>query len=109
VSAALIYITASDFEEAERIARGLVEGRLVACANIVPRITSIYWWDDQVCEEEETLIVAKTARELVDQVVQAVKKAHSAEVPAILAIDVVDGNTDFINWLHGEVRKRADS
>lgn len=106
MSVALIYITAPEFAEAERLARELVEKRLVACANIVPRIVSTYWWDNRVCEDEETLIIAKTPRELVETVIQAVKKSHSYEVPAILAIDAVDGNVDFINWLHGEVRKK---
>lgn len=105
MSAALVYITAAGFEDAERIARGLVESRLAACTNIVPRIVSTYWWDGRVCEGEETLIMAKTSRALVDEVIQAVKEAHPAEVPAILAIDLIDGNPDFLNWLHGEVRQ----
>lgn len=106
MSAALVYITAPDFEEAERLARELVEGRLAACANIVPRIVSTYWWDNRVCEDEETLIIVKTARDLVGEVVEAVKKSHPHEVPAVLALDVTAGNQDFIDWLHGEVRKK---
>jgi periplasmic divalent cation tolerance protein len=104
MSATLVYITAPDFAEAERLARELVENRLAACANLVPRIVSTYWWDNRVCEEEEALIIVKTTRELVGDLIAAVKKSHPYEVPAILAIDAVDGNPDFIRWLHGEVR-----
>jgi len=106
VSATLVYITAPDFAEAERLARELVESRLAACANIVPRIVSTYWWDNRVCEEEETLIIVKTVRSLVEELIAAVRESHPYEVPAILAIDAVDGNPDFVNWLHGEVRKQ---
>lgn len=106
MSVTLVYITAPNFEEAERIARGLVENRLAACANIIPRIISTYWWEDRVHEAEETLIIAKTAGHLVDQVIRWAKENHTYEVPAILAINTVDGNTDFVNWLHTEVRKK---
>ncbi len=106
MSAALIYITAPDFAEAERLARELVEKRLAACANIVPRIVSTYWWEGRVCEDEEALIIVKTARKLVGDVIEVVKKTHAYEVPAVLALEVSDGNAEFISWLHGEVRKK---
>lgn len=106
MSVTLVYITAPNFEEAERIARGLVENRLAACANIIPRIVSTYWWDDRVHETEETLVIVKTAGDLVDRVMLWTKENHTYEVPAILAINTVDGDADFVNWLHAEVRKK---
>lgn len=106
MSATLVYITAADSAEAERLARQLVENRLAACANIVPQIVSIYWWEGKVCEEKEALLIVKTTREMVGEVIRKVKEIHSYEVPAVLAVDTLDGNPDFIGWLHGEVRKQ---
>ncbi len=106
MSATLVYITAPDFSEAERLAREVVESRLAACANIVPRIVSTYWWNDQVCEDDEALVIVKTTRDLVEQVIEKVKNEHVYDVPAVLAIEVTAGNADFINWVHGEVGRK---
>jgi len=99
----LIYITASNIEEARRIAKMLVEKRLVACANIVPKIESLYWWEGKINCEEEALIFAKTVREKVKNVIEEVKRLHSYEVPAIVSFDISEGNEDFLDWIFGEV------
>ncbi|MEW6188964.1 MAG: divalent-cation tolerance protein CutA [Actinomycetota bacterium] len=100
----LIYITAANIDEARRIARTLVRKRLVACANIVPRIESFYWWQGKICEDEEVLIFAKTKTRLVKEVISEVKKVHSYEVPATLSFDISEGNPDFLDWIAQEVK-----
>ncbi|MDI6689113.1 MAG: divalent-cation tolerance protein CutA [Actinomycetota bacterium] len=100
----LIYITAANIDEARRIARTIVEKRLVACANIVPRIESFYWWQGKICEDEEVLIFAKTEMRLVKEVLSEVKGLHSYEVPAILSFDISEGNPDFLDWIAQEVK-----
>lgn len=104
----LIYITASNIEEARRIARSLVEKRLVACVNIVPEIESLYWWEEKVCEDKEVLILAKTTKAKTKQVIEEVKKIHSYKVPAISVFDIVEGNEDFLEWITSEVSKGVE-
>ncbi len=101
----LIYVTAPDIEEARRIARTLVEKRLVACVNILPQIESVYWWDEKFCEDKEVLILAKTTKAKIKQVIEKIKKIHSYKVPAISVFDIVEGNEDFLNWILSEVGK----
>jgi len=104
VSAKLVYITAGSEEEARRIARGLVERRLAACANVIPRVRSFYWWEGKLCEEDEAVIVAKTTGALAERLVAAAKELHSYEVPAVLVLDVEHGYPPFLEWLAAEVR-----
>ncbi|MDI6891921.1 MAG: divalent-cation tolerance protein CutA [Actinomycetota bacterium] len=99
----VVYITTSDIEEARRIAKTLVEKRLVACANIVPEIESLYWWEGKINREKEALIFVKTVREKVKNVIEEVKKLHSYEIPAIVSFDVSEGNKNFLDWISEEV------
>ncbi len=101
--AVLIYITVADEEEALRLGRLLVEENLVACANVVPRLLSCFRWEGQVQQEEESLLLAKTRSHLVSAIVDRVKAAHSYEVPAVLALEISDGNPDFLQWIGQEV------
>jgi len=100
----LVYITAANLEEAKTIAKKLVEKRLVACANIIPKIESTYWWEGRICQEEEVAIFAKTKREKVEEVILETKRIHSYTVPCIIALEIVQGNLDFLNWISREVR-----
>lgn len=100
----LVYVTTANLDEARKIGRKLVEKRLVACANIVPKIDSIYWWKGEVCQEEEALIFLKTTSEKVEGVIKAIKELHSYEVPAIVAIEISTGNPDYLRWISEEVK-----
>ncbi|MDI6710882.1 MAG: divalent-cation tolerance protein CutA [Thermoanaerobacterales bacterium] len=104
MAAKLVYITAGSEDEARRIARGLVERRLAACANVIPRIRSFYRWDGRLCEDDEAVVIAKTTDALAERLVAAVKELHSYEVPAVLVLDVERGYPPFLEWLAGEVR-----
>lgn len=103
MSAVLVYITAADEEEALRLGRLLVEENLVACANVVPRLLSCFRWEGRVQQEEESLLLAKTRSELVSAIVDRVKAVHSYEVPAVLALEIKEGNPDFLQWVEREV------
>jgi len=104
VSAVVLYITASGVEEAQKLAKSLVEERLVACANVIPRILSTYWWEGKICEDEEAVIIAKTSSAMADRAIAAVKERHSYQVPAILALEVAKGLPAYLEWLAAEVR-----
>jgi periplasmic divalent cation tolerance protein len=94
----LVYITAKDEEEANRIGQALVGEKLAACVNIHP-IRSIFRWQGEISQEEEVAILAKTRAELVDEVMSRVKELHSYEVPCIIVLPLEKGNPDFLEWI----------
>ncbi len=98
----LVYITASNIDEAKEIGRKLVAERLVACVNIIPKIHSFYWWEGKLCEDDEAVILAKTKEKLVQQAVKRVKELHSYTLPAILAWPITQGLEDFLSWVKEE-------
>ena len=99
MTAKLIYVTAGSEAEAEKIASQLVEERLAACANILGAATSIYWWDDKLNKDNETVFILKTTAELADQAVAKIVALHSYECPAVVVLDVNQGNHEFLKWI----------
>ncbi len=91
--------TAPDAEQAERIARALVEERLVACANLVPGLTSIYRWEGAVQAEAEVLLVMKTRRALVPRLKERLPQLHPYEVPELVVTPLVDGLDPYCRWV----------
>lgn len=102
MTAVLVYVTAGSADEAATIGRALVEGRLVACANVVDGVRSIYRWQDAIQDDTEALLIAKTREALVADVVARVKELHSYDCPCVVALPIVDGNRDFLNWIGSE-------
>lgn len=95
----VVFITAGSQEEAQRIARSLVEERLAACVNILPGIRSVYRWKGEIHEDAEVLLTAKTAESMLEPLIQRVKQLHSYEVPEIIALAVVAGSEDYLSWI----------
>jgi periplasmic divalent cation tolerance protein len=104
-TAIVVFVTASSREEAERIARALVEAGLAACANILSPVTSIYMWKQKMTEEEETMMICKTRRHVFGALVDAVKRLHSYEVPEIIALPIMTGSKEYLDWLTVNTRK----
>jgi periplasmic divalent cation tolerance protein len=94
--------TAPDAEQAERIARALVEERLIACANLVPGLTSIYRWEGAVQAEAEVLLVMKTRRSLVPRLKDRLPQLHPYEVPELVVTALVDGLDPYCRWVRDE-------
>jgi periplasmic divalent cation tolerance protein len=99
----VIFVTASSRPEARRIARALLEQRLVACASIVPGVESHYWWEGKVENAREWLLVMKTRRSRFRAVERAVKALHSYQVPEIIALPLAAGQADYLRWLGASV------
>jgi len=97
----VVFITASSHEEAEKIASGLVEKKLVACVNIFPGIQSLFWWEGNLCREQEVFMMAKTRAALFPQVRDEVKKLHSYKVPEIILLPIAEGSADYLEWIQG--------
>ncbi len=100
----VLFITTSGSEEAHRIADALLKQRKVACVNIVPRVSSLFWWQDKLESAEESLLIVKTKASLLDEIVESVKELHSYDVPEIIALPIVGGNQDYLEWIDKEVK-----
>jgi len=100
----IVLTTASSEEEAAKIAHQLVERRLAACVNIVPRVESIYRWQGKVESAEEWLLIVKTTAERFPAVRDAIRELHSYELPECIALTVDDGSLPYLNWLGDSVR-----
>ena len=98
----IVLVTAGSEEEAATIGRALIEERLGACANIVPRIRSIYRWKGKIYDEQEFLIIIKTRTSLFEAVQKRVKELHSYEVPEIVSFPVALGLPQYLEWVQGE-------
>src|SRR5580658_2168369 len=95
----VVLSTCASPEEAERIARALVEKRLAACVNVLPAVRSIYRWKDAIEDQQETLLVIKSSRGLFDALRAQIEKMHSYEVPEIIALPMVDGAEAYLEWM----------
>ena len=84
------------------LCRALVEERLAACGNVVPGIRSIYRWEGQVVDEAEVLLVLKTVREKVPELIARTRELHPYEVPEILVLDVEAGHMPYLEWVTRE-------
>ena len=87
----VVLSTCASPEEAEKIARALVEKKLAACVNILPAVRSIYRWKGAIEDEQETLLLIKSSRALFGELRAEVQKLHSYEIPEVIAIPIVDG------------------
>lgn len=95
----VVFITASNEDEAAKISRALVESRLAGCVNIIRNIRSIYSWQGKIEDEPEVLMIAKTRKPLLDALMKKVKELHSYTVPEIIALPIIGGSEDYLKWL----------
>jgi periplasmic divalent cation tolerance protein len=102
MEARFLYVTAPNAEEAGKIGEALVQERLVACANVLGPISSIYWWQGQVQRDSEAVLIAKTRADLVERVIARVKALHSYTVPCVVSLPIDQGNPDFLRWIEAE-------
>ena len=100
----VVFSTCATEAEAEKLARQLVESRVAACVSIVPGARSIYRWQGQVETAMEWVLIIKSARELFEALRLALEKAHSYEVPEMLALPVVEGAPNYLNWLEAQLK-----
>lgn len=99
----LVYTVTANAEEAEHIARLALEQKMCACANIIPGMRSMYWWQGKLEQSQECVLLLKTEADRYDAVEALVKKEHSYETPAIFSIPVDRVDAGYETWLKGEV------
>ncbi len=100
--------TCNSEAEARRVARALIDKRLAACVQVTPAVTSIYRWKDAIEESTEFILIIKTARRLVEPLRLELERLHSYEVPEFVALPIVDGSPNYLNWLEAELAGPAD-
>jgi len=106
--ALFVYITAADRDEALAVGRALVEARLAACANVVDGMRSIYWWRGAIEEADEAVVVVKTRKANMDALIAKVRAMHSYDCPCIVALPIVAGNADYLDWIEAETQQQPD-
>jgi periplasmic divalent cation tolerance protein len=99
----LLLTTAGTEEEARRIAHGLVERRLAACVNVVPRIASVYRWQEKIEEAEEWLLMIKTTEAAFARVCEGIQELHSYELPECIGIPITAGSPAYLKWIEDSV------
>ena len=96
----IAFITTPTKEVGEKIANALLDKKLAACVNLISPIRSLYIWNGSTNTDEETLLVVKTRADLfTDQLIPAVKAVHPYEVPEIIALPIVMGSSDYLQWI----------
>jgi periplasmic divalent cation tolerance protein len=99
----VLFITTEAGEEAQLMSRALLEQRKAACINIVPKVSSLFWWQGNIESAQESLLVVKTRASLLDEIVQLVKEIHSNDIPEIIALPIIGGNQDYLEWVGKEL------
>ena len=99
----IVISTAGSDEQAETIARALVERKLAACVNVVGEVCSIYRWRGAVERDPEKLLLIKTSAQLVEKVRQTIRELHSYELPELLTLAVAEADPDYRAWIEANV------
>ena len=100
----MIYSTIADLAEAKHIAHQLVTQRLVACANIIPSVISIYEWEGKIEENTEVVMIAKAHTKTVDAAIAHIKSLHSYDCPCITAVEMDKADKHFTKWLETSLK-----
>lgn len=94
-----VYCTTASIEEARKISKILIEEKLAACINLIPQIYSIYQWQGKIEETQEIALIAKTTVYSLENLKQTIIQHHSYECPCIVALPIIEGNQDFLQWI----------
>jgi len=105
----VVLSTCASPEEAEKIARALVEKKLAACVNILPAVRSIYHWKGAIEDDRETLLLIKSSRALFGELRAEIEKLNSYETPEAIAIPIVDGLERYLEWMAEALGNERDS
>jgi periplasmic divalent cation tolerance protein len=104
VKRVVLLITTTE-EEVRSVAELLIKQKKAACVNIVPRVDSLFRWQGKLESDQESLLIVKSKAALVPGIIELVKGVHSYEVPEIIALPIISGNADYLEWIDGEVEE----
>jgi len=105
----IVVLTTCDSEEqAEKLARHLVDQRVAACVNVLPKARSIYRWNEKVEEASEWMLIIKSRRDLFAALRSEIQKLHTYEVPEMIALPIVDGSEAYLAWFDAQLTAKAE-
>lgn len=104
----VVLVTAPDAEVGRRVARKVLEEKLVACVNIVPQIESLYWWEGKIDSSNEVLLVMKTRTGHLGDLEQAVLSEHPYDTPEFVALPITAGSEKYLSWIADSTRAAVD-
>lgn len=100
----IVLTTTTASEEAERLADWAISKKLAACVQILPKMTSVYFWEGTVQKEEEHLLLIKTLPEKYDELETFINENHSYDVPEIVAVESSNVSSKYREWLENYLR-----
>ncbi len=100
-----VLVSCESADQAKTMADALLKDRLIACAQIVPKVESLYRWQGQIEAAEECLMLLKTTAAHYDLIEQIIKKRHNYQNPEIIAVPLVGGSTEYLNWINEQTEK----
>jgi periplasmic divalent cation tolerance protein len=104
---AAYFVTCADDKQAEKIAYGLLNEKLVACVNIVGGIRSLYWWQDKIDESKETLLIIKGLSSMHKAIEDKVCQLHSYDVPEVICLPIQAGLKSYLDWIEANVKSEV--
>ncbi len=100
----LVVMTAANKEEARKIVRRLLDEKLIACANIMGPVSSLFWWENKIDEAKEFLVFMKSRKELFRRLSSRIKEIHSYQVPEVIALTIIKGLPPYLEWLEASLQ-----
>ena len=101
----IVLVTTASKKEAEKIAQLLLNKRLIACANIIGPVSSLFHWSGRIEKNEEYLILMKSRKDLFEKISETVKAFHSYEVPEIIVLPIIEGSEAYLDWLNSYLQQ----
>ena len=102
--AIVVLVTAKDLEEAEKISESLLDQKLIACVKITSEVKSIFQWEGKVTSSKEVLMIMKTKQDKFHAIIKTVKQLHSYTTPEIIALPIISGDDDYLDWINKSVQ-----
>ena len=100
----IVLVTAPDLPTARKIAKAALRAKLIACANIVPRVESHYWWKGKLERNAEVLMILKTTRAQLSALEKTIVRIHPYDTPEVISFPLESGNANYLEWLMGSVK-----
>ena len=104
----LVFTTVPDASQGELLARAIVEAKLAACVQILPKMTSVYFWEGKIQTEPEHLLLIKTLEEKFDALSEFIRENHGYDVPEIVAIEAEKVSADYLKWMRDAMSQNRE-